>query len=188
MLLRWNTALKCGLALFMLTLASCQSAPPLDGLADPEVIADFRQNLEYDLQKVATSRDRTRQGKNLSEFSMGWLAYKILTEVASQDGELYAYLNQDKRDITTYMDKVFRYHPAEEVAALDRLANQDTEHRTVRLIARNALEALRHIPNGDEEVAIQQRDRDVLSTTLETLHHNLDDEIHVLDERYPPHP
>ncbi len=93
--------------------------------------------------------------------------YDVLTELSSQDDELYDYFNNDDINLQVYLKTRFHDHPLDEIAALDRLAKQGRP--TLRLSARYALETLRHIPNSDEPAETQSRDRRELADALTTL-------------------
>lgn len=99
--------------------------------------------------------------------TLGWFIYDVLTELSSQDVGLYDYFNKDHDGIQGYLKVTFRDHPIEEISAIDSMAKRG--HPTLRLSARYALEALRHIPDSSEPSEIQERDRRELAGALATL-------------------
>lgn len=132
-----------------------------------EEMEDFQQIMRDDANQVRKYISKTQDGKNISELTLGWFIYDILTELSSQDDALYKYFNNDNTDLQTYLKTCFHDHPLSEIAALDALAKQG--HPTLRLSARYALETLRHVPDSDEPEETQIRDRRELAGALATL-------------------
>lgn len=151
----------------LLLLAACGTPPRPVAEMSAEEIENFRSVMSHDAGKVVDLIRKTQNGNNVSEMTIGWFIYDILTEISSVDVELYNYFNKDNMGIQGYMKNRFRDHPVEEIAAIEALAKQGQP--TIRLTARYALEALRHIPDSSEPLDIQARDRRELAATLATL-------------------
>ncbi|HXP97128.1 MAG TPA: hypothetical protein VN809_10480 [Telmatospirillum sp.] len=163
-MIRGTCALTLCLVLFVGACATT-SSPTND--ASREEMEEFQQSIQDSAQKIGDYIKLTQRGDNISELMLGWFVYDILTEISSQDNDLYKYFNNDDKDLQTYLKINFRDHPVAEIAALDRLAKHG--HPTFRLSARYALETLRHIPNAAEPEETQIRDRRELASALATL-------------------
>ena len=149
-------------------MASCGVAPPHpDAQITRQELVEFRQTMVDYAGKADEYLNKIRQGKNVSDFTLGWFVYNILTEVSSIDDDLYIYLNRDDHDILHYLKTTFRDNPAGEIATLDAMAKQ--KNPTLRLIARFGLKSLRHIPDDDEPPDVQARDRRDLAAALAAL-------------------
>jgi hypothetical protein len=152
----------------------CSSPIDAETLIDQEALTEFRGNLIASSQKANDYLQKTLQGKNVSELTLGWFIYGILSDVEAQDQELYDFFNRDNLDLRRYLETTFHNQPTVEIAAIDVMNNR--EPSTLRLIARDALEALRHIPDSSEAAAIQERDRHDLAEALRGLKSALDKE------------
>ncbi len=151
----------------VLLAAACGTAPRPAPEASPEELEDFRQVMQDNTNKLEEYLIKTKKGKNISELTLGWFAYDILTELSSQDDVLYDYFNKDNGNIQVYLKTRFKDQPLDEIAKLEGLAAQG--HPTRRLAARYALETLRHIPDSSEAAGIQERDRGDLASAMLTL-------------------
>jgi hypothetical protein len=162
---RWSRLARAALSVCLLLLvAACGTAPRPAAEASREELEDFRQTMQDDAEKIGEYIAKLQSGKNISELTIGWFVYDVLTELASQDDKLYYYFNNKDHDLQLYLKIQFHDHPLAEIAALDTLARQG--HPTLRLAARSALESLRHIPNSEESADIQSRDRRALAGAL----------------------
>ena len=130
-------------------------------------LAAFSREMRDSATRVRSLREETDQGRNVSEFSMGLFALRLLNRLAGQDSELAEHIHADQRSTEEYLGDVFRAHPAEEVSAMRRLAQGS--HRTLRLAAEHVLEALQHIPEDDESAAQQAGARQRLAAELAAL-------------------
>ncbi|WP_146002885.1 hypothetical protein [Telmatospirillum siberiense] len=148
-------------------LCACGTPPRPTNDAGPEEMENFRAEMAHDAVKAGDYLKKTQGGTNISEMTLGWFIYDVLTELSSQDVELYDYFNKDNASVEGYLKTRFKTHPVEEIAAIDSLAKRG--HPTLRLSARYALEALRHIPDSGEPSDIQERDRRELAAALSTL-------------------
>ena len=169
---RLGLALAATLAAACLLFAAACGSPTEATAPSREEMEDFQQSLVQDSKTINKYLLQTRQGQNVSEFSLGWIVYSTLIEVSAQDQELYKFFNRDGRDLQLYLRTTFHDHPAAEVAALDDLAQRS--NTTFRLIARQGLEALRHIPDGADPANVQAADRAALAKTLAVLKTLLD--------------
>jgi hypothetical protein len=157
-------------------LGACGTAPQPQEAASREELEDFQKSMFDCADKAGEYLSQTQNGKNISELTLGWYIYDILVEIASQDDILYNYFSKKNQDIQSYLKTRFRDQPVEEIAALETLAKKG--HPTLRLIARYGLETLRHIPNSDEPMEIQIRDRRELAGSLATLQNLLKKAAH----------
>lgn len=151
----------------LLILAGCAVPPPPAATEDRVILEEFRHEMVIDADKAGDFLERTRQGTNLSEMTLGWYVYDLLSELSSQDDVLYHHFYDDDRDLQDYLKTVFRDQHASEIAVIEESAK--TGHPLRRLSARYALEVLCHIPNPGEPAEVQARDRRELAATLVTL-------------------
>lgn len=140
--------------------------------ATREEVEDYRNSLRSEAAAVQKYLHQTQAGKNVSELSLGWVAYDILVTVSTQDDGLYDYFNQGGRDLQTYLKTAFQRDPAHEIATLDAMVEQTCA--LSRRVARDTLEALRHIPDSGEAAEVQERDRKDLARALAALKDHLD--------------
>lgn len=150
-----------------LLVAACGTAPKSPPAASREEMEDFQQIMQDYSRKTGGYLEKTQKGKNISELTLGWFIYDVLTELSSQDDGLDNYFNKDNGNLQVYLKTRFHDHPQSEIATLDSLAKQG--HPTWRLSARYALETLRHIPDSSEPEETQSRDRRDLAGALATL-------------------
>jgi hypothetical protein len=165
-----------------LFVGGCGTASKPLSDATREEINDFRQSMQDSAKQANDYLNKTRAGTNISEFTIGWFVYDVLIELSSRDEVLYKHFNNNNKDLQDYLKSNFRDHPLEEITAIENLARQDQP--TLRLSARYALEALRHIPNPAEAEEIQTRDRRELASALATLQNLL--EKSAREVSYPP--
>lgn len=157
--------LKYGVtAILMMILGACGASSPLATSGADGYQEEFRQSMLDAAQHTGDYMRQTANGKNLSELTLGWFVYDVLTEIASQDDDLNAYFNAD---VQSYLKTKFHNDPAGEVARIGDLAKQG--HTTLRMAARYALETLRHIPDAGEPTTVQARDRRELLAALAML-------------------
>jgi hypothetical protein len=151
---------------------SCTMAERPPTTQTPEEIAGFHQLLLDHARMLDKYILQSQHGSNVSEFSMGWIVYDILLMVNAQDDDLYDYFNSEHINVETYLKTVFRDHPDQQIAGLDAMI--DASPSTLRRIARQALDTLRHIPNGKEPPEIQARDRTALLQALVLLKQDME--------------
>jgi hypothetical protein len=151
----------------VLLMGACGTAPRPTSDPSSEEMEDFRQVMQQNTAKLDEYLLKTKKGNNISELTLGWFTYDILTELSSQDDGLYDYFNKDNGNIQVYLKTEFKDQPLDEIAKLETLAAQG--HPTLRLAARYALETLRHIPDSSEAADIQERDRRDLAAAMLTL-------------------
>jgi len=161
-------------ALITVSLAVASGcAPPryVPVFESAEEAEDFRQTLLANSRAVEQMLQKTEAGENVSNFSLGWLVYNILTLVSGRDEELYRRFDGGGRDVQIYLKTQFRTQPEQEIAALDALLAE--EETALRLTARSALDALRHIPDPKDPPEAQKRDRAELAEALRLLQDSL---------------
>lgn len=147
----------------LVALTACRSPEPI-AMDDPDEVAEFQQSLGQYASSVDDMLKETRQGENVSSFSLGMLSYNILTTVSSSDPHLHEYFCADGQGVDAYLKTRFQAHPQVELAALDQIrAEGDTALRTS---ARYTLEALTHIPHSSDPPDVQQRKREELADAL----------------------
>ncbi len=147
-------------------------ALPADAADQDEDTADFRDSMKSDAQTIEGMIKDTQAGKNVSEFRLGMFSMNLLNELGDRDPGLGRYFHQGGRTMQTYLTDVFQYHDAEEVAHVAAMAQEpkaDGARPMVRLSAKDALEALRHIPASKDAPETQAKDRADLAQALTTL-------------------
>ncbi|MGE5504463.1 MAG: hypothetical protein ACM31L_08580 [Actinomycetota bacterium] len=115
-------------------------------------------------RKAAVLAERARSGENLSQVTVGWYVADLLAELADRDADLARQLRPDGRLVVDYLVTRFQSRPKDEIRAVETLAAAG--NRPLRLAARYALEALRHIPDDDDPPPSQAEDRDDLAAAL----------------------
>jgi hypothetical protein len=152
------------IALF--ALGACQSPERPVALEDqdPEEVEEFHRSLGEYANTVDDLLKETRQGQNVSSFSLGMLSYGILTTVSASDRHLYDYFCANGQGVDAYLKTRFQDHPQLELAALDQMRNEGNS--ALRTSARYTLEALTHIPQSNEPPDVQQRKREALAVAL----------------------
>jgi hypothetical protein len=151
---------RAALAACLGLASACSTAHPPPENSDPEELAAFRENIAVDVRKTGSFLYDAQRGSDLSEFALGWFVLILLNELASQDEDLYAHLHDDGRVVETYLRNVFQERPQEEIAAITAMSRDG--HRTIRLAAAQALEALRQLP--DSAAARPQVHRDLIAS------------------------
>ena len=132
----------------------------------------FRQELLSDAKKVDGYLQVTRDGDNVSQMNLGWLAYSLLSELAERDPALNEHFRSGNRDVGSYLKHVFAKDPQGEVDTMDALARLGPP--SLRLVARDMLLALRFIPDGNDPTDVQAKDRERLAQALSSLKANLE--------------
>ncbi len=131
-------------------------------------LQDFQQTLRSDQKTADNYIQSLETGHDISEMSIGWYIYNLLTVLASQDQELQTYFDSRGGGIKEYLKTTFQSRPTEEIDALRKLAKQQ-QHPALRQTASYALETLRHIPDSSEGADIQERDRREMARSLVSL-------------------
>jgi hypothetical protein len=121
----------------------------------------------FDTTRVSDFIRQTEEGHNVSQFSLGWFIDTLLIDIASRDEELFRHFHRDGLMMSSYLQTTFQNHPDQEIATLDRMAQQGDQ--TLRLVARHALGALTHIPNSRDPQEVQAADRRLLLEELIAL-------------------
>jgi hypothetical protein len=143
---------------------SCVPQHPPKAFETPEDVKEFQDLMQSNVQVLTNYLQKTQQGQNVSEFTLGWLVYNILSTVAGHDQGLYDFFNLRNSDLQIYLRTTFRQAPERQIEALDALrAQQDTPFRAT---ARFALESLRHIPDSHDPPEVQRKDRQDLAEAL----------------------
>jgi len=151
-----------------LLVTGCAAPKPPPAEPDPVELAEFRAQMIVFAHKAGEYLEVTRRNKNLSELTVGWFVFDVLTVLSSEDDVLYAYFNSHDRDLQTYLETEFRFHSETEMIVMERLALRGNPTRC--LAAKFALEALRHVPHSADPAAIQLVDRRALAAALAGLH------------------
>lgn len=159
-----QTARRLGIVLaafLCLSASGCaETFPGTESDEDgPEVV--------FDTTRVSEFIRQTEAGRNVSQFSLGWFIDTLLIDIASRDEELSRHFHRDGLMMSSYLQTTFQSHPEQEIATLDKMAQE--RNRTLRLVARHALAALTHIPNGRDPQAVQAADRHLLLDELIAL-------------------
>jgi len=139
-----------------LLLASTAAAAEADG----DVFGEQAVKIERVLRQA-------REGGSVSQTRLGWLIADLLADLSARDPALSAFFHRDGRFIETYLINVFQHQAAHEVAAVEAMAAEG--RRNLRLAARSALEALRHIPDDADPPANQEQDRREMIEALTEL-------------------
>jgi hypothetical protein len=170
-----NRSLFVGLtagSLAVLSLVACTpheadgplAAAPVS-VAEQDII-DFRLDMTTAAREATLLASRARAGDNLSELSVGWFVYGVLTELSAVDQTLNDHFG---RDVLSYLKHRFRQNAEANVDAVDHLDGDVKRVASVRSAAHWALDSLCHIPNGRDPEAIQADQRDKLATALDSL-------------------
>jgi len=145
------------------------SAAPV-AVTDQDLI-DFRQDMATNSREARVLATRAREGENLSELSVGWYVYGVLTELSSVDPVLDEHFGSD---VLFYLKHQFRLNAAANVEAIDHLDGDAKRMAAIRSAAHWALESLCHIPTGREPEAMQASQREMLAAALDSLAAALD--------------
>ena len=145
--------------------------PGLSDLDDQDEAAYFRSTIERAVTTLDGFILETREGKNLSDFTLGIFVMKLLGSLGRQDVEVSKHLHAGDRFIEGYLVEVFQYHSEDEIRYFNELALQSTLPRTIRLrlATAAALDVLRNIPDGKADQLRQQQDRLDLIKALTAL-------------------
>ncbi|CAA7627653.1 conserved exported hypothetical protein [Candidatus Terasakiella magnetica] len=147
-----------------LWVAACTAEAPADIQSD-EDLAEFQQAIEAETAQVDGFVRKTQQGSNLTEFTLGWFVVNLLNQLCSQDQELFSYIHgDDHRSVENYLRNAFQAKPDEEIQGLGELAEHG--HSATRLAARDALDALTHIPDTQSSAEAQATARRELRDIL----------------------
>ena len=147
----------------LLALTACQSPEPI-AMDDPDEVAEFQESLGQYAVSVDDMLKETRQGENVSGFSLGMLSYNILTTVSSSDPHLHEYFCANGQGVEAYLKTRFQAQPQLELAALDQMRAEN--NTALRTSARYTLEALTHIPRSSDPPDVQKRQREELADAL----------------------
>lgn len=173
MIERWFAAgVRSGAVIMLAALAACGTPSKMITLDDRDEALEFQQSLKDYSNSVGDLLRDSQRGKAISDFSMGMLAYDILTSVSSVDRGLYGYFTAGGQDIEGYLKTRFQNKPEEEIAALDKLNGEGSP--VLRSVARNTLDALAHIPDSHDPLAVQRADRTELENALQQTKASLD--------------
>jgi hypothetical protein len=151
-------------------------ATPVENGDEDEDTAEFRDTLRSSAKTIDAIITDTRAGKNVSEFRLGMFSMSLLNTLAERDPGLGNYFHKDGRTMQSYLTDQFQYHDTEEIAKITAMAQapaSETSKPEVRMAARDALEALRHIPEGKDTPEKQAEDRKALADTLTSLNADL---------------
>ena len=115
---------------------------------------------------------QTRQGKNLSDMTLGLFVMRLLGTLSGQDIDISKHLHANDRFIEAYLTDIFQYHSETEIAFFwDLAAHAQTTQQVILCEATaNALNILRNIPNGKSSqsnpdiYSLSSRDRHRRST------------------------
>lgn len=161
---RVRTASRRGIVLALVlsvaTVGCAQSRP--DAPSDDSELAAV-----FDTTSVSDFIRQTEAGRNVSQFSLGWFIDTLLIDVAARDEELYRHFHRAGPMMSSYLQTIFQRHPDQEIAALDRMAEEGNQ--TLRRVARHALGALTHIPNSRDPQEVQAEERRLLLVELIAL-------------------
>lgn len=160
---------RLGIAAILLMVVACTSPHPAAAPISEEEAQDFKQTMATDSQTAGEYLRKTQNGKNITEFSLGWFVYNVLTELSSMDDGLDKQFNHD---VQSYLKTTFHDNPDSEIAKIDAMAKEG--HTPIRLAARSALECLTHIPDSNEPPETQAEDRRQLAAALASLKEHLE--------------
>ncbi|MBF0093642.1 MAG: hypothetical protein HQL34_03765 [Alphaproteobacteria bacterium] len=116
---------------------------------------------------VAELLHDAREGKPISQTTIGLFVADLLGGICERDDGLSSYIHRDNTFIVSYLMNTFQHRSAEEVAAIDAMAGGG--RFPLRLAARWGLESLRHIPDPDGPAAVREQDRRELIAALSAL-------------------
>ena len=161
----------CAVAM-LLAVAACSSSSRMITLEDRDEALEFQKSLQDYSGSVNDLLRDTRHGKAISDFTVGMLAYDILTTVSSADSGLYAHFTAGGIDIEDYLKTKFQTNPDGEIAAMDKIGGEGSP--TLRAVARHTLDALAHIPDSHDPPALQRQNREQLENALQNAKSALD--------------
>jgi hypothetical protein len=172
-----------GIALGLALLTGCANHGASPREDDAEIRQEFRQDMMDDALTAEKLLNQTRRGVDLSQMTLGWFVYDLLSELSSQDQVLYDHFYQSSGGVEGYLRTTFQNNPVQEIDRVSDLAK--TGYPTRRLAARYALEVLRHVPDSSDPAATREADRRELASALATLGTLLQ---RTADEMGPPRP
>lgn len=143
----------------------------LGGDLDEDPAQAFQSSLVNSIAVLSTFMQQTQQGKNVSDFSLGMFVSKILGTLGSVDKTISSHLHANDRFTEGYLVEVFQNHPDAEIAFFNQLSTVagNPHQAKLDLTAADALECLKHIPDGKEGSEIQAKDRADLSHAFGAL-------------------
>lgn len=133
---------------------------------------DFQNTLRENASTAQKYIQSLEQGRDLSQMTVGWYVYNVVSLLASRDDELSDYIAAHGGDLRHYLETTFRKHSADEIAAIRALPGKETP--ALHAAAADALEALRHIPDPLDAPATRARDRRDLAQALTQLKGSLE--------------
>lgn len=137
-----------------------------------EETADFQDTVASGVKTVDGIIADTKAGKNVSEFRLGMFQMSLLNTLGEHDPGLGTYFHKDGRTMQSYLTDVFQYHDADEITHVTAMAQAPADAKTkpaTRMAARDALESLRHIPEGKDPPEAQAKSRAALVEALTAL-------------------
>lgn len=171
-----DLAFRTGRIVLVLLACAFVGFAAADGLLAPKIkqaeaasdaIAETR-DFQNTLRENEASADKyiraLQQGSDLSQMTVGWYVYNVVSLLASRDDALSDYLAQHGGDLRHYLETTFRKQPQQEIAAIRALSDDKTP--ALHEAAADALEALRHIPDPMDAPATRARDRKDLMQSL----------------------
>ncbi|GEM_PF-5175014 len=161
----------CAVAM-LVAVTACSSPSRMITLEDHDEALEFQKSLQDYSGSVSDMLRDAQHGKAISDFSMGMLAYDILSTVSSADSGLYAHFTAGGIDIEDYLKTRFQNNPDREIAALDKISGEGSP--SLRAVARNTLDALAHIPDSHDPPATQRQNREQLENALANTKSALD--------------
>ena len=93
--------------------------------ATPEERAEIRSVLLADQAKADSLRAQVERGKNLSDVTLGMFAMHLLNVMSTDDAALFRHVHRDDHSTQGYLEDIFRFHPVEEIAAIEAMAAGD---------------------------------------------------------------
>lgn len=170
-------------AVFSMGLLAWPPQAPAQTTFDPVGISDefeddallFQNGINGSVIVLDNLIAQTRQGKNLSDMTLGMFVLRLLGTLGSQDTEISKHLHAGDRFIEGYLTDVFQFHSETEIAFFMDLAKQTAipKQMILRESTANALDVLRNIPNGKSSQSQQNQDRLNLIKSLTILRPNL---------------
>ena len=136
-----------------------------DDAADED--AQTKSDLQSTLIAIDAFVDQTKQGRNLSDMTLGLFISSLLGQLGGLDVPLSEHLHQDGRFIEGYLSEVFQYHPDQEIAFIKAMSMPGQP--LARKTAAAALDSLRYIPDTKSSAEQQAKDRISLVAALMEL-------------------
>jgi hypothetical protein len=142
------------------------SIPANHASATDDLDAEFRQSVLTDSTEATALATRSRSGVNLSNLTVGWYAYGVLTQLASFDQGLNEHFGGD---VMTYLKVQFPTDSSARVDEIEHLAGCTGWAVPIRPAAHWTLELLRHIPDSRDPLDVQALNRGKLAATFDSL-------------------